>query len=337
MIDAAREIGERSAIDRRLAEATTPAEVHKTVFEIDQLLDIARAVGTALEQVNELQIFRIRGIRRGGALLKELPRGKPPGKRREILNDSFSISSPYKQGYEDAQLTPQMASFWQRIAAIPQDIVDDYQDECIAGGSEISLFGQLVYYKKRIQAQQRQRRVQEVVDLSEAMGTYPVICADPPWCYEYTETESRAIENQYPTMELGDICALSVGKIAASDAVLFMWATSPKLAEAMRVIEAWGFTYRTCAVWVKDKIGTGYYFRQRHELLLVATRGELPVPEPSDRYDSVIEAARLEHSAKPTTFYEVIESMYPEYRRIELFSRNRRDGWEGWGNQYGSA
>jgi N6-adenosine-specific RNA methylase IME4 len=135
-------------------------------------------------------------------------------------------------------------------------------------------------------------------------------------------------------MTLDDICALGVGELAADDAVLFMWATSPKLAEAMRVIEAWGFTYRTCAVWVKDKIGMGYYVRQQHELLLIAARGELPVPQPADRVSSVIHADRTEHSAKPEEFYELIEGMYPEYRRIELFSRAPRDGWEGWGNQY---
>lgn len=189
--------------------------------------------------------------------------------------------------------------------------------------------------KKVEQAETRQHKVNDIAELSEELGVFPVIYADPPWRYEHVKTENRAIENQYPTMALEEICALSVPVIAAPNCVLFLWATSPKLAEAMRVIEAWGFTYRTCAVWVKDKIGMGYYFRQRHELLLVATRGELPVPEPSDRHDSVIEGERTEHSAKPVEFYEVIEAMYPEYRRIELFSRNPRLGWAGWGNQYG--
>ena len=82
-----------------------------------------------------------------------------------------------------------------------------------------------------------------------------MIYADPPWRYEHVKTESRAIENQYPTMDLDAICALPVRDIATDDSVLFLWATSPKLAEAMRVIDAWGFTYRTCMAWVKEKIG----------------------------------------------------------------------------------
>jgi N6-adenosine-specific RNA methylase IME4 len=105
----------------------------------------------------------------------------------------------------------------------------------------------------------------------------------------------------------------------------------------MSVIEAWGFLYRTCAVWVKDRIGMGYYFRQQHELLLVATRGNPAPPAPSDRVTSIISAPRLEHSAKPQETYEIIERMYPKATRIELFARNERDGWAAWGNEIPGA
>lgn len=162
-------------------------------------------------------------------------------------------------------------------------------------------------------------------------GRFSVIYADPPWRYEHTKTQNREIENHYPTMELEAICALDVP--AADDAVLFLWATSPKLEEAMRVIDAWGFTYRTCAVWDKQKIGMGYYFRQQHELLLVAAKGSLPVPDPSDRVSSVISAPRGEHSKKPDVVYELIESMYHGHQMLELFCREPREGWASWGNQ----
>lgn len=166
------------------------------------------------------------------------------------------------------------------------------------------------------------------------LGTFRLLYADPPWRYEHVETESRAIENQYPTMDLDAICALDVP--AADDAVLFLWATSPKLAEAMQVIEAWRFTYRTCAVWDKEVIGMGYYFRQQHELLLVAARGTLPVPEPSTRPSSVIRARRGKHSEKPAEGYDLLEAMYPtftEVDRVELFARHKRAGWATWGNE----
>jgi N6-adenosine-specific RNA methylase IME4 len=165
-------------------------------------------------------------------------------------------------------------------------------------------------------------------------GTFRLLYADPPWRYEHVETESRAIENQYPTMALDEICALEVP--AADDAVLFLWATSPKLAEAINVIDAWRFSYRTCAVWDKQVIGMGYYFRQAHELLLVAARGNLAVPEPSARPRSILRAPRGRHSEKPEEVYKLLEQMYPaftESERVELFARARRPGWSAWGNE----
>ncbi len=187
----------------------------------------------------------------------------------------------------------------------------------------------------------RQSRVDKILEVSannqpleDSLGTFNILYADPPWRYEHSATDSRQIENQYPTMTLEDICALPVGEITESDAILFLWATSPKLAEAMHVIDAWGFTYRSCMVWDKERMGMGYYARQQHELLLIAARGNLPVPEAANRPRSVIRIERDEkHSAKPHEFYTLIEKMYPEYRRVELFARNERVGWAAWGNQ----
>lgn len=164
-------------------------------------------------------------------------------------------------------------------------------------------------------------------------GKYHIIYADPPWRYDYSLSDSRMIENQYPTMEIDDICALPIGDIADKNCVLFLWATSPKLPEAMQVVESWGFNYRTCMVWVKDRIGMGYYARQRHELLLIATVGEPSVPAPVNRPDSVISAPRTKHSKKPEEVYNIIETMYPGSTKIELFARNNREEWAKWGDQ----
>ena len=160
---------------------------------------------------------------------------------------------------------------------------------------------------------------------------FNVILADPPWRYYFSNSSNREIENQYPTMELEEIAALTIP--AADDCVLFLWATSPKLPEALRVMGAWNFTYKTCMVWVKDKIGMGYYARQRHEILLIGTRGTPGVPEPANRPNSVIEADRGKHSEKPIRFYEVIESMFPDRKYLEMFSRKNRPGWTSWGNE----
>lgn len=170
----------------------------------------------------------------------------------------------------------------------------------------------------------------EDLDISK---TYPVIYADPPWQYNHTESANRAIENHYPTMTLDDICNMPVSDLATKDAILFLWTTSPKLEEGIRVLNSWGFEYTTCAIWDKQKKGLGYYFRQNHELLLIGKRGSIPTPDPKDRPDSIISEPRGDHSEKPARFYEIIEAMYPDFEKIELFCRNPRNGWSVWGNQ----
>jgi N6-adenosine-specific RNA methylase IME4 len=163
---------------------------------------------------------------------------------------------------------------------------------------------------------------------------YGVIYADPPWRFEPWSRGSgmdRAADNHYPTMALDGICALAVP--AADDAVLFLWATVPMLPEALEVMAAWGFTYRSHFVWVKHRLGTGYWNRNKHELLLVGTRGEVPAPAMGEQFCSVIEIGVGEHSAKPPAFAEMIEEMFPSLPALELFARGPRLGWDVWGNE----
>lgn len=160
---------------------------------------------------------------------------------------------------------------------------------------------------------------------------YDVIYADPPWRYDFAETDSRAIENQYPTMNIDEICALKVP--GAKDSVLYLWATAPKLLEAVQVIAAWGYTYKTHAIWDKEKIGMGYWFRGQHELLMVATRGKWCPPMQADRISSVIRACRGSHSSKPDQVRDWIANWYPTAKRLEMFSRLKRPGWDAFGNQ----
>ena len=165
---------------------------------------------------------------------------------------------------------------------------------------------------------------------------YAVLYADPPWHFNVYNEESgieSAAGNHYSTMSLEEICALPVLSLASPDAALFMWTTVPHLRESFDVLVAWGFEYKTNIVWVKDKIGLGYFVRNQHELLLVATRGDMPSPSPANRPPSVISASRREHSRKPDEAYALIERMYPDLPKIELFARQARPGWAAWGNE----
>jgi len=171
-------------------------------------------------------------------------------------------------------------------------------------------------------------------------GPYDLILADPPWQYAQDQVQGTVL-NHYPPMPIADICALGVP--AATDARLFLWATAPLLPEALAVIEAWGFTYKTCAVWDKQREGVGYWWRGQHELLLTAVKGNASPPAPELRRSSVWQCRRGPHSAKPWAVRDYLVAAFPDAtRRLEMFARYEGElfppeGWDVWGNQSGAA
>ena len=248
------------------------------------------------------------------------------------------------EGVDDLQSIVERGGVSVSAAADVATLPKDEQAVIVAKGER-----EILEAAKRIRAEKasvrREERIEKIAEISkgnaalDTSATYPVIYADPPWRYENPPigSTSRAIENHYPTMTLEEICALPVAEIAAPDAILYLWATAPKLAECMEVITAWGFEYRTNMVWDKEKIGMGYHARNQHELLLIATRGSIPPPAAGTQPSSVHREARGEHSAKPEFYRDMIEGFYPSLPRIELFCRKARDGWAVWGNQSGAA
>lgn len=174
-------------------------------------------------------------------------------------------------------------------------------------------------------------------------GKYSILLADPPWRYEFAETDSRGIENHYLTLDVAEIAdyrdaaGRSVADLVADDAVLYLWATNPKLPEALEVLAAWGFRYVTNVVWIKDRIGMGYWARARHELVLIGVRGQFSPPPPAQRPDSVFMAPRGAHSVKPPAIHELVEAAWPAAPKVELFARRPRAGWAVFGNDAGIA
>lgn len=185
-------------------------------------------------------------------------------------------------------------------------------------------------YHKIEQEEKKEELLAKGTPLPE--GEFNVFLADPPWRYEFSKSSSRDIENQYPTMDKDDICNIKIP--SSDDSVLFLWATAPKLREALDVMKAWRFEYKTNMVWVKDKIGMGYYARNQHELILIGTKGKFSPPLDKFRHSSVISAKRTQHSKKPEEVYDIIEKMYPNHKYLELFARdNQRINWSTWGNE----
>lgn len=176
---------------------------------------------------------------------------------------------------------------------------------------------------------------------------YCVIYADPPWNYKQggTSASSHGIAKQhYATMPVDDICAIPVRSICAEDgAACFLWATFPNITEAVQVMEAWGFQYKTAAfVWVKKNrkdggnyMGLGAYTRANAEVCLL---GVTPGFKAGERVRchhvrQVIEAPRSEHSEKPDEARRRIVELLGDVPRIELFARRRADGWDAWGDE----
>lgn len=300
-----------------------------TIDEIKDVRDKAEALrlytkqqGESLEMQNQCAEIKIRAERKAGELLKKII--KHSGGRPKKNSDTVSPLS-------DIGITKKQSSRWQQEASVSEKEFETYVEDCKEKKEEITSIG----LRKIAQNKEIKKRARDIKENPPEIpkGKFSVIYADPPWKYEHSKTDSRMIENQYPTMELDDICGMAIEEISADDCILFMWTTSPKLKESFKVLNAWAFTYKTCAVWDKEKIGMGYYFRQQHELLLIATRGKIGVPEPHNRPSSIIKSPRGKHSKKPDIVYKIIEAMYPNNKKIELFCRKPQKGWKSYGNE----
>ncbi|HYN79317.1 MAG TPA: MT-A70 family methyltransferase [Lamprocystis sp. (in: g-proteobacteria)] len=178
--------------------------------------------------------------------------------------------------------------------------------------------------------------------LAKTSNRYSTILADPPWQFQ-NRTGKMAPEHQrllrYPTMEVQEIMDLPIHKLSAARSHLYLWVPNALLAEGLRVMAAWGFTYKSNIIWYKvrkdggpDGRGVGFYFRNVTELILFGVRGSLRTLAPGRRQVNLLATRKREHSRKPDEIYDLIERCSPG-PHLELFARFRRDGWDQWGNE----
>lgn len=170
---------------------------------------------------------------------------------------------------------------------------------------------------------------------------YKIIYADPPWQYRvYSQKgQGRSAENHYHTMNIKDIMALPVDKIADKDCILFLWITFPCLKEGIEVMERWGFKYKTCGFnWVKRNkkkntyfMGQGFWTRSNSEVCLIGTKGQ--PKRVSKSVSQICDARIMEHSKKPAEIRERIVELCGELPRVELFARDKVKGWDSLGDE----
>ena len=330
-------------IDRaasRLINAKSSAEL----LEAKQLAEAALHYARVTKAANDTHADCLRMITRAEIrMANEIDRGQ---KDDEIASRGRPPKNPHTAGvlpkYHELGISDQRVSEWRTVRDAGEEVVERVlraaidenraptKSEILAAAREIK--NEAAEAKKEKRAERESTLAREILELPGKR--YGVILADPEWRFEPYSRDTgmdRAADNHYPTTATDTICQRDVGSISADDCVLFLWATVPMLPDALRVMSAWGFEYKSHAIWAKDKIGTGYWFRNQHELLLVGTRGRIPAPAMGTQWPSLIEAPVGRHSEKPENVYELIETYFPSLPKIELNARNARDSWDCWG------
>lgn len=316
-----------------LAEAIHPAQVPPILDQIAHLRLYAQQVQDRALMVEATE-FQFEAEVKLGELLVE-------SKRRGLLREGRpkNDAPPESFSLKDIKVRPHLSVTAQHKASLSEraraEMLLRMRERIMSGGATV--IDQVATTEEK-----KARRKNRELILGECQSALPekkygVILADPEWRFEVYSRETgmdRAADNHYPTSCTEAIAERDVPSIAADDCVLFLWATAPMMPDALDVMKAWGFEYKSQCIWKKDRIGTGYWFRNVHELWLVGTRGNIPAPAMGTQFPSVIEAPVCAHSAKPECFLEMIEAYFPTLPKIELNRRGPpRPGWDAWGNE----
>jgi N6-adenosine-specific RNA methylase IME4 len=330
-------------------EAARAALVEAKSFdEVKEIHDKAEAMRAYARMAGDVELeqtaceIRFRAKRRFGELYAELHAegrvhtgGRPPKTEKtgtpaepvsKITLGDLGVSKKFSSESQQAASISERA-FEAMVARVRQQIAD---------GHRVSLSTE-----EKQERRATREKVLGGIQCALPKRKYGVILADPEWRFEPWSRQSgmnRAADNHYPTSCTEIIAARDVPSIAADDCVLFLCATAPMLPHALLVMAVWEFNYVSNYVLAKDRAITGYWTRNKHEHLLIGTRGRLPCPAPGTQWESLIPSPVGEHSAKAGAVAEMIEFYFPSLPKIELNRRGpARPGWDAWGNEAEAA
>jgi len=329
------ELSKYDAACRALAEARNVDDLKDVINKMDALKEYARRAKNRELEVNAVEV-RLKAERRCGELLAEL---RATGQFCEGRPEKITVLSEgqfSRVTLADLDASRNFSSRCQKLAALPTGrfthMLNDWRGRALAKAEPVT-FDLFVHEKADNRAKREAELGQRILALPRKK--YGVIVADPEWRFEPWSRATgmdRAADDHYPTSPLETIKTRDVASIAADDCALFLWATQPMLPQALEVMEAWTFDYKSHWIWAKDRIGLGYWNRNKHEILLFGTRGNPPCPAPGEQWDSLMEAPRRGHSEKPEIFLEMVEAYFPTLPKIELNRRGPpRRGWDAWG------
>jgi len=301
--------------------------------EVKDIRDKAVAMQAYAQQAKDTTLERnaarikLRAERRVGEMLRDMEKAKggQPYQDNPTGNTVAPVETPT---LAEIGITKRQSSDWQRMADIDEAEFEVRLEDTALSTS--SMINKVIEKDKKKAAKESYRNTMPRPNLPDE--NYDVIYADPPW--KYNDKQDTPLlggaEKHYPTMTISELCGLEVP--SADNAVLFFWVTSPLLEECFDVINAWGFKYKASFVWDKIKHNMGHYNSVRHEFLLVCTKGS-KTPEHIKLFDSVQSIERTGHSEKPEEFRTIIETIYPNGKKLELFARKQVQGWDVWGNE----
>lgn len=253
--------------------------------------------------------------------------------KRGIVKEKFPELKPAIEGQSRdlaAKAVGISGKQLERVIEIEKEATDEQKDDLIYGRKSVNKVYADIKREERLDEQEKGRQASALPE-----GKFNVIYADVPWKYNNQIEKWGSVSLHYKDMAMEEIYNVEIP--SAENAVLFLWVTNPMLLEGLKLSKEWGFEYKTNMVWVKTNLkkpGSGFYIRGRHELLFICTKGSfLPDQRGKKPMGSVIEADVGEHSEKPEIAYEIIESMYPGAKYLELFARKKRKGWTSWGDE----
>jgi len=323
------QIAIKDSVIERLSRASEMLVEAKSMQEVKKIMDVAGAakIYAKRQQLGEEAVQHARSIeleamRRLGELLIETPKNKGAQGHQLKAVPKENRLKDFTPTLAELGASKKIASLSQQLARMPKKQFEQVRDG-IVGMAEAF---------RQVKREKLNKNIREL-----PKDKFTVIYADPPWAYNDKQGGSisekyGSAEKHYPSMTLSELEALQISEIAADNCVLWLWATSPLLEDALQLSKAWGFKYKAQFIWDKIKHNMGHYNSVRHELLLICTRGSC-VPQISKLFDSVQSIERAEHSRKPDEFRHIIDTIYPEGNRVELFARRQAKGWQTWGNE----
>jgi N6-adenosine-specific RNA methylase IME4 len=315
-------------IERAINAEQDLEAVRKLMNEMEAIKVLVKQQDDSLKAMNRAGKYKFILEQKVGEMYAQI--------RAEHGNKTSSDLTNKQQISRDIGATRQTLNNWAKERLVPADHVEEFEAVCNEHGKELTSAGLWKYHQQRCREDDFDKLEEEKLP----DGKYRVIYADPPWLYSKSQNNPNGLQSyssygHYPMMSTKEIAEIRVQDLAADDSVLFLWSTSPKVQEALEVMNAWRFDYKAMFVWDKMKHNVGHYNSVQHELLLIGTHGSC-MPDTKELQRSIVAIERGAHSEKPELFRDLIDVLYEWGPRIELFARREEDDvWDTWGLENG--